>query len=172
MKYNYMLGRMDHHIIKSRDYEDLMYEKDAKLEDQNKRHAGVIAQEVLKVMPEIVSGTDESMYSVAYGNITGLLIEAVKEQNRIIEKQSEEIKELKEVKRRVNEKLGRTQTESKFIEPTDDTIAFKLVDDNVDSVRDIYFAGGEPMISKYHWYTLEKLIEEMTNYWLDHYKNR
>lgn len=59
----------------------------------------------------------------------------------------------------LNEKLGRTQTESKFIEPTDDTIAFKLVDDNVDSVRDIYFAGGEPMISKYHWYTLEKLIE-------------
>jgi len=33
MKYNYMLDRMDHHIIKSRDYEDLMYEKDAKLEN-------------------------------------------------------------------------------------------------------------------------------------------
>jgi organic radical activating enzyme len=59
----------------------------------------------------------------------------------------------------LNEKLGRPQSDSKFIEPTDKTIAFKLIDDNLDSVRDIYFAGGEPMISEYHWYTLEKLIE-------------
>ena len=53
--------------------------KDAALEDKNKRHAGVIAQEVLKVMPEVVTGTDESRYSVAYGNMAALFIEAIKE---------------------------------------------------------------------------------------------
>jgi hypothetical protein len=59
--------------------------KDAKLEDQSKRHAGVIAQEVLKVMPEIVSGTEKDMYSVAYGNMAALFIEAIKEQQLQIE---------------------------------------------------------------------------------------
>lgn len=59
----------------------------------------------------------------------------------------------------LNEKLGMTQWAPKFIEPQDDTLAFKMIDDNIDSVQDIYFAGGEPMLSKYHWYALEKLIE-------------
>jgi hypothetical protein len=59
--------------------------KDAALEDKDKRHAGVIAQEILKVMPEIVTGTDESMYSVAYGNMAALFIEAIKEQQLQIE---------------------------------------------------------------------------------------
>ena len=40
---------------------------------------GVIAQEVLEVAPELVKLDDEGMYSVAYGNMNGLLIEAIKE---------------------------------------------------------------------------------------------
>ena len=40
---------------------------------------GVIAQEVLEVAPELVSLDDKGMYSVAYGNMNGLLIEAIKE---------------------------------------------------------------------------------------------
>ena len=40
---------------------------------------GVIAQEVLKVIPEIVHKDDKGMYAVAYGNMNGLLIEAIKE---------------------------------------------------------------------------------------------
>jgi hypothetical protein len=40
----------------------------------------VIAQEVLEVLPEAVIGTEEGHYSVAYGNMVGLLIEAIKEQ--------------------------------------------------------------------------------------------
>lgn len=42
------------------------------------RQTGVIAQEVMAVLPEAVRG-DEDHYSVAYGNMVGLLIEAVKE---------------------------------------------------------------------------------------------
>ena len=49
------------------------------------RQTGLIAQEVLKVLPEAVSGSDEEHYSVAYGNLVGLLIEAIKEQQTQIE---------------------------------------------------------------------------------------
>jgi hypothetical protein len=53
--------------------------------DKEKRHAGVIAQEVLKVLPEVVSGSEDSVYSVAYGNMAALFIEAIKEQQLQIE---------------------------------------------------------------------------------------
>jgi hypothetical protein len=43
------------------------------------RQTGVIAQEVLKVLPEAVIGDEEGHYSVAYGNMVGLLIESIKE---------------------------------------------------------------------------------------------
>ena len=43
------------------------------------RQTGVIAQEVLEVLPEAVTGDEEGHYSVAYGNMVGLLIESVKE---------------------------------------------------------------------------------------------
>lgn len=40
---------------------------------------GVIAQEVQKVLPEVVQENDSGLLSVAYGNIVGVLIEAIKE---------------------------------------------------------------------------------------------
>ena len=40
---------------------------------------GVIAQELKAVLPEAVHTDANGVHSVAYGNITGLLIEAVKE---------------------------------------------------------------------------------------------
>ena len=44
------------------------------------RQIGVIAQEVQAVLPEVVQAdTQSGQLSVAYGNITGLLVEAVKE---------------------------------------------------------------------------------------------
>jgi len=50
-----------------------------KLDDDNRRHAGVIAQEVEKVLPEVVYTSEDGTKSVAYGNLVGLLIEAIKE---------------------------------------------------------------------------------------------
>ena len=44
---------------------------------ETKRNIGVIAQEVEELLPEVVHGDD--LKSVSYGNIVGLLIEAVKE---------------------------------------------------------------------------------------------
>jgi hypothetical protein len=43
------------------------------------RKTGVIAQEVKDVLPEAVYGSEETSYSVAYGNLAGILIEAIKE---------------------------------------------------------------------------------------------
>jgi hypothetical protein len=45
------------------------------------RQAGVIAQEIQRVLPEVVITHDDEMgtLSVAYGNIVALLIEAIKE---------------------------------------------------------------------------------------------
>ena len=51
----------------------------------NKQNAGVIAQEVLEVLPEVVGGSEETTYSVAYGNMASLFIEAIKELERKVE---------------------------------------------------------------------------------------
>ena len=51
-----------------------------------KRNVGVIAQEIEEVLPEVVHTDSDGMKSVAYGNIIGLLIEALKEQQEQINK--------------------------------------------------------------------------------------
>jgi hypothetical protein len=56
--------------------------------DTDQVGVGVIAQEMLEVLPEVVQqgiGNDDTM-SVAYGNIVGVLIEAIKEQQAHINK--------------------------------------------------------------------------------------
>ena len=55
-------------------------------EDKERRYAGVVAQEVLEVLPEVVHTTEKGMYSVAYGNLTALLIESIKELTAKVEK--------------------------------------------------------------------------------------
>lgn len=62
------------------------------VEDTTKRYAGLIAQEVLEVLPEAVEGT--ATYSVAYGNMVGLLVEAIKEQQSEIDELKALVKQL------------------------------------------------------------------------------
>ena len=47
--------------------------------NQNIRHAGVIAQEVEAVLPEVIGTGADGYKVVAYGNMIGLLVEAIKE---------------------------------------------------------------------------------------------
>ena len=51
------------------------------------KQMGVIAQEVEKIIPEVVKEDDseDKIKSVAYGNMVGILIEAVKELKAEIE---------------------------------------------------------------------------------------
>jgi hypothetical protein len=53
--------------------------------EDKKTKIGVIAQEVLKVIPEVVNQDNDGMYNVSYGNLGGLFIEAIKEQQAYIE---------------------------------------------------------------------------------------
>jgi hypothetical protein len=65
--------------------------------NDGKRYTGVIAQEILSVLPEAVTEDEKGMYSVAYGNMAGLFIEGFKEQQKQIEKQQKQIEELKSI---------------------------------------------------------------------------
>lgn len=55
---------------------------------EDRRSVGVIAQEMQEVMPEVVvtDDTEDKHLSVAYGNLVGVLIEAVKELSDKVEK--------------------------------------------------------------------------------------
>jgi hypothetical protein len=63
---------------------------------------GVIAQEVEKIVPEVVKltksetpeGTIDEVKTVAYGNMVGLLIEAIKDQQKIIENLQKRVEDL------------------------------------------------------------------------------
>jgi len=63
---------------------------------QNGRQVGVIAQEVNEILPEAVSyASDVDEYGVKYGNIVGVLIESIKEQQAQIAELKAEVKKLK-----------------------------------------------------------------------------
>ncbi len=67
-------------------------------EKDGEQSSGVIAQELEKIAPELVKTAEDEMgtKSVAYGNLVGYLIEAVKDQQKEIEYMKLELKLLKE----------------------------------------------------------------------------
>ena len=54
-------------------------------DDTKTPKVGVIAQQVLPILPDVVQQDTNGNYSVAYGNMVGVLIEAIKEQQRQID---------------------------------------------------------------------------------------
>jgi len=65
--------------------------------DDKSQKVGVIAQEIQEILPQVVNEDYNGLLSVSYGNITGVLIEAIKEQQTQIESQKSEIDELKDL---------------------------------------------------------------------------
>jgi hypothetical protein len=66
------------------------------IDDENKvTQVGVVAQEIEKVLPEVVVTDADDMKSVAYGNITAVLIEAVKELQQQVNDLKATVEELK-----------------------------------------------------------------------------
>jgi len=67
--------------------------------DTGEHQIGVIAQEVEKVIPEVVypkgPAPDYETKSVAYANLVGLLIEAIKEQNDRIDELEKDLKKIR-----------------------------------------------------------------------------
>ena len=81
--------------IKTLDGSKVLQMRGVSFTKDGKEGSGVIAQELEKVAPELVNNEGE-FKSVAYGNIVGYLIEAIKEQQSQIEALQIEIKSLKE----------------------------------------------------------------------------
>jgi hypothetical protein len=74
----------------------VMFDKTDSLSGDLRQSIGVIAQEVEQVLPEVVHNDSNTGYkSVAYGNIVGVLIEAIKEQQSQIENLIQEVEFLK-----------------------------------------------------------------------------
>jgi hypothetical protein len=69
------------------------YTKDGKV------NIGVVAQETKPIVPEVVHDTPDGYLSVAYGNLVGLLIEAVKELKAEVSELKAEVDELKQSKK-------------------------------------------------------------------------
>ena len=66
------------------------------IEDKSEK-LGFIAQEVQEVVPQVVIGSEETTLGVAYGNITALHNEAIKEQQLQIEELKAQVAELKQL---------------------------------------------------------------------------
>lgn len=58
------------------------------------RHYGVIAQEIEKTLPEVVSTAPDGAKAVAYTEIIPVLIEAIKEQQKMIELLEKKLKDI------------------------------------------------------------------------------
>lgn len=56
-----------------------------KITDLENRSTGLLAQDVFNVLPEAVRFDEEGYMTVSYGNLVGLLIEAIKELTGVIE---------------------------------------------------------------------------------------
>ncbi|MDX9855109.1 MAG: tail fiber domain-containing protein, partial [Tenuifilaceae bacterium] len=67
-----------------------------KSDAQNISQIGFIAQDVEKLFPQLVTTDSNGFKSIAYGQVSAVLVEAIKEQQNIIETQQDEIDALKQ----------------------------------------------------------------------------
>jgi len=74
---------------------------------------GLIAQNVEQVFPELVKTDSEGMKSVDYSNMTAVLIEAVKQQQEIIDDQKRTIENLENRISKIESIINEIQNNSK-----------------------------------------------------------
>jgi len=72
-------------------YYDWKWHPDTK---EHRRHMGLIAQEVNEVVPEVVTyDPDNDRYGVSYDKLVGVLVEATKDQQELINRQEQKLEE-------------------------------------------------------------------------------
>ena len=73
--------------------------------DSGESDIGFIAQEIETVLPELVDTNSDGYKAVKYGNITAILVEALKSQIEKNQEQAEKIKSLETRLERIEAKL-------------------------------------------------------------------
>ncbi len=71
-------------------------EKSTELQQEKGHDVGLIAQEVEKVLPEVIQIREDGIKAIAYEKVVPLLVETIKEQQTLIEDLSNRIKTLEE----------------------------------------------------------------------------
>jgi hypothetical protein len=93
----------------------------------DKKHIGLIAQEVKEVFPELIREDDKGYYAVNYEGMIPVLLEAIKEQNKINEAQQKQLTEQKEL---INSLAGKS-TGATSINQTESDLQGFAMDQNV-----------------------------------------
>jgi len=62
--------------------------------ETQQRRTGLIAQDVLSVLPEAVRTNTDGYYALAYGNLVGLLVQSIKELNAKVDSLSAKVEQL------------------------------------------------------------------------------
>ena len=73
--------------------------------DTTKTRTGLIAQEVLEVLPEAVHQDDKGFYALSYGNLAGFFVEAIKELDN---KYASHIKDLQQQINNLSAQIAKT----------------------------------------------------------------
>lgn len=77
IKYKNNIIAIDNALEKVENLKGVYYNRTDLIE--TKRHIGLIAQDVEKIIPEVVINSEDTGKSIAYGNLIGLLVEAIKD---------------------------------------------------------------------------------------------
>ena len=83
-------------------------EKSNELQQEKGHDVGLIAQEVEKVLPEVIQIREDGIKAISYEKVVPLLVEAIKDQQKQIE-------ELKEVSKGYQELLERKESRKKWL---------------------------------------------------------
>ena len=78
-------------------------------EIDSSKQIGMIAQEVEKILPELVNTDSDGYKSVEYSRVVAVLIEAMKEQQKTIEQQQKTIDEQKDMINNLNERITKLE---------------------------------------------------------------
>ncbi|MCK4664469.1 MAG: tail fiber domain-containing protein [Bacteroidales bacterium] len=78
------------------------------------RHIGFIAQEIEPLFPELIKKDSKGFLSIEYSNMTAVLLQAIKEQQTIIEKQNKENEKLEMQLKQIMERLEKLESNNKL----------------------------------------------------------
>jgi len=94
IRYKKNIETIDSALDKVQSLRGVTFDWDHEDFDTTNRATGVIDQDVEKVLPEAVRENEDGFKNVAYGNMVGLLIEAIKEQQEQIDMLTQKLNEM------------------------------------------------------------------------------